>query len=65
MNTHGINSFKQKQSPIADTTVQYLVMPSESKDVSAAGRGSFGFRNRYLAKRRVLRTIRRLRREHA
>lgn len=64
MNTHGIDS-KYKHSPIKDTTVQYLILPSESKEVSAAGRGSFGFRNRYMAKRRVMRTIRRIRREHA
>ena len=46
-----------------DVFVQYLVVPSEPKDVAAAGRGTFGFRNRYLAKRQVIRTIRRLRRE--
>lgn len=63
MNTRDIIS-KQKHSPIAETSVQYLVMPSESKDVSAAGRGTYGFRNRYMAKRSVLRAIRRLRREN-
>lgn len=58
-------SGKQKQSPNTDTSIHYLLLPSESKDVAAAGRGTFGFRNRYLAKRSVIRTIRRLRREHA
>lgn len=49
-------------SPISDTSVHYLILPSESKDVAAAGRGSFAFHNRYLAKQRMLRTFRRLRR---
>jgi len=55
-------SSKQNNTDTNDMFVHYLVMPSESKDV-AAGRGTFGFRNRYLAKRQVIRTIRRLRRE--
>lgn len=58
-------SDKQKQSNTKDTSARYLILPSESKEVAAAGRGSFGFRNRYLAKRSVMRTIRRLRHEHA
>lgn len=56
-------SSKQNNTDTNDMFVHYLVMPSESKDVAAAGRGTFGFRNRYLAKRQVIRTIRRLRRE--
>ena len=55
----------QKQSSIVDTSACYLILPSESKDVAAAGRGSLGFRNRYLVRRRVLRTIQHLRRERA
>jgi hypothetical protein len=56
-------SDKQKRSSKLDNYTQYLALPSEPKDVMAASRGSFGFRNRYLAKRRVMRTIRRIRRE--
>ena len=62
MQTLGFNG-KQKRSSEISQYAQYLALPSEPKDVAAAGRGMFGFRNRYLAKRRVLRTIRRLRRE--
>ena len=54
---------KDKNPSTTDVFVHYLVLPSEPKEVAAAGRGSFGFRNRYLAKRQVIRTIRRLRRE--
>lgn len=56
-------SSKQKRSSESEMTyVRYLETPSEPKEIAAAARGSFGFRNRYLAKRRVLRTIRHLRR---
>jgi len=61
MRTHSLSG-KQKHMPIANTSVQYILLPSEPKEVTAAGRGTFGFRNRYLAKRRMMRTIRRLRR---
>lgn len=56
---------KQKRSSEWNTYTQYLALPTETKDVATASRGSFGFRNRYLAKRRLLRTIRRIRHEHA
>jgi hypothetical protein len=56
---------KQRHAPISNTNVQYLILPSEPRYVTAAVRGSFGFRNRYLAKRQMMRAIRRLRREHA
>jgi hypothetical protein len=56
-------SSKENDSSTKDVFVHYLVVPSEPKEVAAAGRGTFGFRNRYLAKRQVIRTIRRLRRE--
>ena len=39
---------------------QYLLLSGESKDVRVASRGSIGFSNRYLLKRRMLRSIRRL-----
>ena len=61
MNAHGFRE-KQIRPSQTDIAMQYLVMPSEPKEVIAAGRGSFGFRNRYLAKRRVLHTIKRMRR---
>jgi hypothetical protein len=64
MQTLGFNG-KQKRSSQIDVYAQYLALPSEPKDVTVAGRGTFGFRNRYLAKRQVLRTIRRLRRQNA
>jgi hypothetical protein len=57
-------SDKQKRSSKTESYSQYLIIPSEPKEVTAAARGSFSFRNRYLAKRRVLRTIRQLRRGH-
>jgi len=53
---------KEKQRPV-EMQYQYLVAASEPKYVTAASRGRFGFRNRYLAKRSVLRTFRRIRRE--
>lgn len=58
-------SSKQKHVPITNTSVQYLILPSESKDVAAANRGLFGFRNRYITKHRMLRAIRKLRKENA
>jgi len=39
---------------------EYLLFSSEPKDVRSASRGTYGFRNRYLLKRRVIRTMRRL-----
>jgi hypothetical protein len=63
MQTLGFNGQQKRSSEISQYT-QYLALPSESKDVTIAGRGTFGFRNRYLTKRKVLRTIRRLRRQN-
>lgn len=62
MYTTGLSD-KQKNTPIANTSVRYLILPSESRDVTAANRGLFGFRNRYIAKRRMLRAFRKLRKE--
>jgi hypothetical protein len=39
---------------------EYLLLGSEPKDVMSAGRGTYSFRNRYLLKRRIIRTMRRL-----
>jgi hypothetical protein len=64
MNTSSFSG-KQKQSPIANTSVQYLVLPSEPKEVTAAGRGTFGFRNRYMAKHGMIRALRQMRRNQA
>lgn len=62
---HRLNfSGKQKRSSEPEIYTQYLIVPSESKEVTSASRGTFGFRNRYLAKRRMIRAIRRIRREH-
>ena len=56
---------KQKHSPVTNTSVQYLISPSEPRDVAAANRGLYGFRNRYITKYRMARAFRKLRREHA
>jgi hypothetical protein len=64
MHTTGFSD-KQKHAPIANTSVQYLVLPSESKAVTAANRGLFGFHNRYITKYRMMRAFRKLRRENA
>jgi hypothetical protein len=40
---------------------EYLLLASEPKDVQVASRGSYGFRNRYLAKQHMLRTLRKIR----
>ena len=64
MQTTGFSG-KQKNAPIANTSVHYLILPSESRDVAAANRGLFGFRNRYVTKHRVLRAFRKLRKENA
>ena len=63
MHTIG-NVRKYKNLPASESFVQYLVLPSEPEETSAATAvcSSFGFRNRYLTKRRVMRNIRRLRR---
>ncbi len=61
MNTFSFASHKNKHSP-SIMEVQYLALASEPKDVTLAGRGSFGYHSRYLAKRRLIRTMRRLRR---
>ncbi|HUB93636.1 MAG TPA: hypothetical protein VMB52_03980 [Verrucomicrobiae bacterium] len=62
-------SFGSKhKNPLANESfVQYLILPSEPAEASSIGpmRESFAFRNRYLAKRQVMRTIRRLRRTQA
>jgi len=55
-------SRKHKQPPAATIWVQYLAPASEPKEVAAASRGSFTYHHRYLAKRRLMRTLRRLRR---
>jgi len=65
MHTNDFSDDKHKYAPIANTSVRYLILPSESKEVTHANRGSFGFRNRYIAKHGVIRAFRRLRREHA
>lgn len=62
MNTSSFSG-KQKHSPIANTSVQYLRLASESKEVTAAGRGTFGFRNRYLTKHRMVRALRKVHRD--
>lgn len=62
MRSLGFTDKQKRSSEQLKEYAQYLPMPAESKEITAAARGSFGFRNRYLAKRRVLRTIRRLRR---
>jgi hypothetical protein len=38
---------------------EYLRLRDEPREVRVASRGTYGFRNRYLLKRRVMRTIRR------
>ncbi|HUB93127.1 MAG TPA: hypothetical protein VMB52_01345 [Verrucomicrobiae bacterium] len=63
MQSIGFNSKQKRSSEQQKNVVQYLALPTEPKEITAAARGSFGFRNRYLAKRQVLRTIRRIRRE--
>lgn len=40
----------------------YLLLAGEPKDVRLASRGTYGFRNRYLAKQRMLRTFRKMHR---
>ncbi len=65
MNVFSAIDLKNKRSPANKVELHYLVLSAEPKDVKAASRGTFGFRNRYLAKRRVIRTIHRLRRERA
>lgn len=58
------NVRKHKNLPASESFVQYFILSSEPKETAAVtGRSSFQFRNRYLAKRQVMRTIRRLRRE--
>lgn len=58
-NTHG---YKQKEIPAKNNEGHYLILASEPVDHLTTGHFSFNFRNRYLAKRRVMRTVRRLRR---
>jgi hypothetical protein len=55
---------KHKNLLVSEDFVQYLILSSEPKETASleAGRRSFDFPNRYIAKRRVMRTIRRLRR---
>ncbi|HEY4160884.1 MAG TPA: hypothetical protein VGM08_02365 [Candidatus Saccharimonadales bacterium] len=57
-------SYKHTKTPatLADMFAQYLILPSEPEEAVGTARVSFSFRNRYLTKRRVMRTIRRLRR---
>lgn len=57
-------SDKQTKTPAtpAGMVTQYLILPSEPQEIVRTARLSFSFRNRYLTKRRVMRTIRRLRR---
>lgn len=59
-----IDFSKHKNVPASENFVQYLILPSEPKETVGPimGRQSFGFRNRYLAKRQIMRTIRRIRR---
>ncbi len=47
---------------VTETFAQYLILPSEPEEVIGAANVSFGFRNRYMTKRRVMRIIRRIRR---
>jgi hypothetical protein len=58
---------EQTKTPImsAESFAQYLILSSEPQEIVRTTRLSFSFRNRYLAKRRVMRTIRRLRRTQA
>ncbi len=55
------NIQKQRKTSASVFEMPYLVARSESKEIAAAGRGTFGVRTRYLAKYRMLRTLRRLR----
>jgi len=41
---------------------EYLVFRHEPKDVRLASRGSYGFRNTYMLKRRLVRSFRKTRR---
>ena len=61
MNQFSIRDRKNKHPPTSLAGVQYLALSSEPKEVTAASRGSFGYHNRYLAKRRLMRAVRRLR----
>ncbi len=61
MNQFSIRDHKNKHSPTSLTGVEYLALSSEPKDVIAASRGSFSYHSRYLAKRRLLRVVHRLR----
>jgi hypothetical protein len=61
MQSISFNSKQKRSSEQKNVYVQYLASPTEPKEITAAARGSFGFRNRYLAKRQVLRTFRRIR----
>jgi len=51
------------QKPYSDTQVQYLILKSEPEDRFAIDRPVFYYQNRYLAKRRMLRRLRQLRRD--
>jgi hypothetical protein len=62
MNQFNLRDRKHKHAPAAYAEVQYLTLASEPKEVTAASRGSFTYHHRYLAKRRLMRTLRRLRR---
>ena len=53
---------KHKNTPTI-MGVQYLAMASEPQESTGAGHLSFTYHNRYLAKRRVMRNVRRLRRD--
>lgn len=62
MNQFSLRDRKNRHLPTTIAEVQYLALASEPKEVAAASRGSFTYHHRYLAKRRLMRTLRRLRR---
>lgn len=61
MYSFGTKGSRQNTHPNTYIPGEYLLLASEPKDVRSASRGTYGFCERYLARQRMLRTVRKLR----